>query len=174
MSVFDGGNLQQRDQLAGGRQPVLDQAVVGQLGQFLNTNSGVAQYLHHSPRPEPAVFFETEIAARSTLRIFGPDSAGGFCLHLRPAQGRPGGGEQFTWPGAFGGCEQLGGAGAFGRHQETSAGSTGSRSRVRASMRDFRCDRSFLWEASLALTGQRTAHGPHRAGSSSAHSAMSR
>lgn len=58
--------------------------------------------------------------------------------------------------------------------QDTSAGSTGSRSRVRASIRDMRWDRSFLWETSLALTGQRTAQGPHRAGSSSAHSAMSR
>ncbi|MBS4727448.1 hypothetical protein MSM1_03435 [Mycobacterium sp. SM1] len=58
--------------------------------------------------------------------------------------------------------------------QDISAGSTGSRSRVRASMRDLRWGRSFVCEASLALTGQRTAHGPHRAGSSSAHSAMSR
>jgi len=35
-------------------------------------------------------------------------------------------------------------------------------------------DRSFLCETSLALTGQRTAHDAHRAGSSAAHSAMSR
>ena len=53
-------------------------------------------------------------------------------------------------------------------------GSAGSRSRVRWSIRDLRWERSFLWETSLAVTGQRTAHGAHRAGSSSAHSARSR
>ncbi len=58
--------------------------------------------------------------------------------------------------------------------QATRVGSTGNRSRVRVSMRDLRCRRAFLWEASLALTGHRTAHGPQRAGSSSAHSARSR
>ncbi len=58
--------------------------------------------------------------------------------------------------------------------QAVRTGSTGSRSRVRWSIRALRCDRSFLWETSVALTGQRTAHGAHRAGSSSAHSAMSR
>ena len=58
--------------------------------------------------------------------------------------------------------------------QETSAGSTGSRSRVRWSIRDLRRERSFLCETSLAVTGQRTAHAAQRAGSSSAHSARSR
>lgn len=53
---------------------------------------------------------------------------------------------------------------------ETSDGSTGGRSRVRRSVRDLRANRSFLWEISVALTGQRTAHGPHRARPSSAHS----
>jgi hypothetical protein len=33
--------LQQRDQLAGGGQPVLDEAVVGQLGEFLDADAGV-------------------------------------------------------------------------------------------------------------------------------------
>jgi hypothetical protein len=33
------GDLQQRDELAGVRQPVLDQAVVGQLGQFLDPDA---------------------------------------------------------------------------------------------------------------------------------------
>jgi len=58
--------------------------------------------------------------------------------------------------------------------QAIRVGSTGSRSRARVSMRDLRCRRAFLWEASLALTGHRAAHGPQRAGSSSAHSARSR
>jgi hypothetical protein len=36
------GDLQQRDQLAGVRQPVLDQAVVAQVGQFFDSDAGVA------------------------------------------------------------------------------------------------------------------------------------
>jgi hypothetical protein len=35
------GDLQERDQLAGGREPVLDEAVVGQFGEFLDAYPGV-------------------------------------------------------------------------------------------------------------------------------------
>ena len=71
-------------------------------------------------------------------------------------------------------CSRRAAAVRWSSAQAARAGRTGSRSRVRWSIRDLRWDRSFLWEASLALTGQRTACGPQRAGSSSAHSAMSR
>ena len=147
---------------------------MGQFGQFLDANPGVPQHLYHRPGPEPAVFFEAEIAAQAGVGVLGPDAPGGLGLQHRPAQGRAGGGEQLAGPGLLGGGEQLGGAGSFGRHPGDHFGSTGSRSRVRVSMRDLRCARAFLCEASLALTGQRTAHGPQRAGSSSAHSARSR
>ena len=54
------------------------------------------------------------------------------------------------------------------------AGRTGSRSRVRASMRALVRVFCFLYCRSPARTGQGTAQGPQRAGSSSAHWARSR
>jgi hypothetical protein len=50
------GDSQQGDQLAGGGQAVLDQAVVGELGEFLDPDAGVAQDLDDGPRPERVVF----------------------------------------------------------------------------------------------------------------------
>ena len=40
-SVLDGAIGQQRDELAGGGEAVLDQAVVGELGEFLDPDAGV-------------------------------------------------------------------------------------------------------------------------------------
>ena len=51
------GDLQQRDEFPGGGQPVLDQAVVGQLGEFLDADAGGAQDLDGGPGPERVVFF---------------------------------------------------------------------------------------------------------------------
>ncbi|MGH8920968.1 MAG: hypothetical protein ACRD0H_21990 [Actinomycetes bacterium] len=56
----------------------------------------------------------------------------------------------------------------------TRTGKTGSRSLVRWSIRDLRCERSFLRDISSSRIGQGTAHGPQRAGSPAAHWAMSR
>ena len=169
------GDLQQRDQLAGGRQPVLDEAVVRQLGQFLDPDSGVTQHLYHGPGPEPAVFFEAEVAAPTGVGVLGPDAPGGLGLQHRPAQRHPGGGEQLARAGP---ARRRRAARRCGRARPPPRRpAPAAPAAVRGcgwSIRDLRCDRSFLWETSLALTGQRTAHGPHRAGSSSAHSAMSR
>jgi hypothetical protein len=44
-----GGDMQQRDQLAGGRDGVLDQAVMRELCQLLNANAGVTENLDHRP-----------------------------------------------------------------------------------------------------------------------------
>ncbi len=76
----------------------------------------MAQYFYHGPGPEPAVFFEAEVAAPTGVGVLGPEAPGRLGLHHRPAQGHPGGGEQLAGPGLLGGGEQLGGAGAFGRH----------------------------------------------------------
>lgn len=54
------------------------------------------------------------------------------------------------------------------------AGRTGRRSRVRWSMRALTACFSFLMLSSVSLIGHGAAHGPHRAGSSSAQCAMSR
>ena len=56
----------------------------------------------------------------------------------------------------------------------TSAGRTGRRSRVRASIRDLRCRAALRWLISAALTGHRATQAPQRAVSSAAHCAMSR
>jgi hypothetical protein len=56
----------------------------------------------------------------------------------------------------------------------TSTASTGSRSRVRASMRAFRRLAALRWLISSSPTGQGATHLPQRAGSSIAHWARSR
>jgi hypothetical protein len=56
----------------------------------------------------------------------------------------------------------------------TSTGSTGSRSRVRASMRAFPRLAALRWLTSSSPTGQGATHRPQRAGSSIAHWARSR
>ena len=85
-SVFDGVICS-----SGMSSPVLgkrlDEAVVGQVGQFLDADSGVPQHLHHSPGPEPAVFFEAEVAAPTGVGVLGPDAAGGLGLQHRPDAG---------------------------------------------------------------------------------------
>ena len=58
--------------------------------------------------------------------------------------------------------------------ERTRAGRTGSRSRVRVSIRDLRCRWTLPWMVSARPTGQGTAHCAHRAGSSTAHWARSR
>ena len=58
--------------------------------------------------------------------------------------------------------------------ERTRTGSTGSRSRVRASIRDLRRRSSLRVLISALLTGLGAAHGPHRAGSSVAQQARSR
>ena len=58
--------------------------------------------------------------------------------------------------------------------ERTRTGSTGSRSRVRASIRDLRRRSSLRVLISALLTGLGAAHGPHRAGSSIAQQARSR
>ena len=48
-SVLRRGDMQQRDQLAGGRDGVLDQAVMRELCQLLNADAGVTENLDHRP-----------------------------------------------------------------------------------------------------------------------------
>ena len=69
------GDLQQRDELAGGGQRVLDEAVVGQLGEFLDPDAGVAQDLHRGPGPERPVLFEGQVAALAAAGVLCPGPA---------------------------------------------------------------------------------------------------
>jgi hypothetical protein len=108
-----GRDLEQGNQLAGGGQPVLDEAVVGQLGQLLNPDAGVPQHFHHGPAPEPAVFFEGQVPALAGGWVFSPDPAGRLGLHHCPAQRLRAGGERRSGSGAGGGLEPLSGGGAL-------------------------------------------------------------
>ena len=69
------GDVQQRDQLAGGGQPVLDQAVMGELGELFDPDAGVAEDFHGRPRPERVVFLAGEVAPGAGRRPR-PRSAG--------------------------------------------------------------------------------------------------
>ena len=94
-------DLQQRDQLAGVGQPVLHQAVVAELGQFLDADAGGAQHLDDRPGPERVVFLAGQVAAFPGGRVLGPDP--GRRVRGRPGAGQrmPGGGERRrrAWPG---------------------------------------------------------------------------
>jgi hypothetical protein len=54
--------------------------VVRQLGQFLNADTCVAQYLDRCPSPEPGVFFEGQIAVDAGGRVYCPDVTVGNAL----------------------------------------------------------------------------------------------
>ena len=56
-------------------QPVLDQAVVRELGEFLDPDAGVAQDLDGGPGPERVVFFAGQVAAFAGAGVLGPDPA---------------------------------------------------------------------------------------------------
>ena len=56
-------DLQQWDEFAGAGQGVLDQAVVRQLGEFLDTDPGVPQRFHRGPGPERPVLLAGQVAA---------------------------------------------------------------------------------------------------------------
>jgi hypothetical protein len=102
------GDLQQRHQFAGGRQPVLDQAVVGELEQLLAADAGGAQHLDDRPRPEGVVFFPGQVAVRGV-------GAGSPYLHAGfaggdPGEGVPGDGERAAGRGMARRVQHLGGA----------------------------------------------------------------
>ena len=66
-------DLQQRHQLAGAGQPVLHEAVMAELHQFLSADAGRAQDLDGRPGPERAVFLGGEVAPFPGGRVAGPD-----------------------------------------------------------------------------------------------------
>ena len=70
------GDGQQGDELAGGGEPVLDQAVVGQLGEFLDADAGVAQDLDGGPGPERVVLLAGQVPALAGGGVLGPGAGG--------------------------------------------------------------------------------------------------
>src|ERR1035437_1530163 len=65
-------DLQQGDDLAGGRQPVLDQAVVADLQEFLDPDAREPQDFDGSPCPEGVIVFHAEVPALAAGRVVGP------------------------------------------------------------------------------------------------------
>ena len=105
------GNVQQRDQLAAGWQAVLDQAVMGQLGEFLDPDAGIAQDVHGGPGPERLVFFEGQVAALAGAGVLGPGLSRRCVGGLQPGQCLACGGELPAGGGGPGGLQPLGGGG---------------------------------------------------------------
>ena len=67
-------NLQQRNKFPAARRPVLDQAVVGELGQLLDPDAGRAQHFDRGPRPERVVLLAGQVSALSGSGLLGPDA----------------------------------------------------------------------------------------------------
>ena len=102
-------DVQQRDQLAGAGKPVLDQAVVGQLGQLLHPEAGHPQDFHRGPGPERAAFLAGEVAARAAVGVLGPHAGHAGAGGDGAPQRLPGGGEHRSGSGGLGGGEAFGG-----------------------------------------------------------------
>ena len=66
-----------RDQLPGGGQLVLDQAVMRKLGEFLDPDAGHAQDFHSGPGPERLMVFQRQVPAFAGAGIFCPDPGAG-------------------------------------------------------------------------------------------------
>ena len=69
------GDLKKRHQLAGGRQPVLHQAVMADFQEFLYAHASASQDLYNRPRPERLFFLEGKVTSFPVFRISGPDLA---------------------------------------------------------------------------------------------------
>ncbi|WP_207386276.1 hypothetical protein [Protofrankia symbiont of Coriaria ruscifolia] len=147
---------------------------MGELGQFLDADSGGAQDLDRGERPEGVVLFVAEVSAFAGDGVGGPDLGGGRASWRDAGQGLPAAVNDITG----GACRAAASrAAASVRRWSTlraRTGRTGSRSRVRASMRDLRRRLSFFWSISSLLMGQGATHRAQRAGSSTAQCARSR
>ena len=104
-SVLDGAICSSGHQLAGAGEPVLDQAVVAELDEFLGADAGGAQDFHGRPGPEGAVFLGGEVAPVPGGRVVGPDAGRGG-RGDGAGQGRSCGGEGAAGPGSAGGVQQ--------------------------------------------------------------------
>ena len=65
-------DVQQRDYLTGAVVPVLDQAVVGDLAEFLDPDACLVKGFGARPRPERVVFGRGQIGTHAAGGIFGP------------------------------------------------------------------------------------------------------
>ena len=149
------GDLQQRDELTGSRQPVLDEAVMRSLGQFLDADAGMAQHFHRRPRPERTMLREGEVAALAGAGVLGPDLAAGVraattvrrrvsSSTVNSVTGLRARRRSSVWAAAVRARSTV----------RTRTSSTGSRSRVRWSMRDLRRERTLRIDISSSRMGR--------------------
>ena len=80
-------DVEQRDHLAAGGHGVLDEAVVAELGELLDSDAGMAEHLDRGPRPERSVLFEAEVSALGGRGALGPDLSDRAVPGHRPAKG---------------------------------------------------------------------------------------
>ncbi len=73
---FGGCDLQHGHDLAGGRQGVGDEAVVGQFQHLLVPDAGQAQDLHDRPAPERPFLFPGEVQAAAGAGVLDVDASG--------------------------------------------------------------------------------------------------
>ena len=90
------GDGQQGDQLAGGGETVLDQAVVGELGEFLDPDAGVPEDLDDGPGPERVVFLAGQVPPAASAGFLGL-GAGGGVGQAGAAELLATGGERLAW-----------------------------------------------------------------------------
>ena len=119
-----GRDLQQRDELSARRQPILDETVVGELGELFDADAGVAQHLDRRPGPKGPVLFEGQVAPESACRIFAPDAASRLRLRLqhRATERLARRAEQLAWCGRLGRREQLRSPVSFARDEADESG----------------------------------------------------
>ena len=165
--------MQQGHEFAGAGKPVLHQAVMGQFGQFLDADAGEAKDLHGGPGPERPAFFAGEVAAPAVGGVLGPDVGRVARVVTARRRVRPSAVNTSRGGGLRGGRRSRLAVRPLST-AATRAGRTGSRSRVRWSMRDLRRSASLRWGISPALTGQGRPTVPTGPGRPVAHWAMSR
>jgi hypothetical protein len=103
-SVLDGAMASRGDELAGGGKAVLDQAVVGELGEFLDPDAGVAQDLDDGPGPERVVLLAGQVPPFPAAGLLGP-GAGRRVGQAGSAELLAPGGERLAGSGFAGGAE---------------------------------------------------------------------
>ena len=65
--------MEQWHQFTGRGKSILHHARVGQLGELLDADAGMAQHLNGRPGPEGPMFFQSQVAPFSAIGVLGPD-----------------------------------------------------------------------------------------------------
>ncbi len=172
------GDLQQRNQFAGGGKPVLDQAVMAEFGQLLNTDSGEPQDFDGGPGPKGAGRSSGSRSRRLPVSGSSAHSWPAVSGVRSTAPQRVCSPAVNSWPGAAASAAAsdcvarrapvLGGRDQGGQHRQTLAG---------ALVHPRFAAAAVLLAAAVSSPsriGQGATHGPQREGSSVAHWAMSR